>query len=120
MVDQAEESLEVSLSPSDDWQERLEHMTETMRRMSRYTDPAEMVYDYTARMADYLHYDRMLSLTRRGVDEPKFIVARDTDRVERLDPWLDREKLPRCQGGLLGELIHGVEARVFGAFNLRA
>jgi sigma-B regulation protein RsbU (phosphoserine phosphatase) len=112
MPEEVEESMEVIISPASDWQDRLKHITETMRRMSRYTDPSEMVLDYTNRMGDYLHYDRMLSLTRRGVEPPSFIVARDNLRKQFIDPWKEREKLPVLRGGLLGSLIYGDEPRL--------
>ena len=90
-----------------DWRERLELVTGTMRDMSREADPAAVVDLYTERMARMVQYDRMLSLSRRGVDPPEFVVARCSDWDTVPDPWKERERLPVLEGGLLGALVGG-------------
>ncbi|MFQ5491323.1 MAG: hypothetical protein ACE5GE_11430 [Phycisphaerae bacterium] len=53
------------------WQERLQAVVQTMREMSRQTDPAEMVQAYEVRMQQILRRDRSISLSRRLLEPPK-------------------------------------------------
>jgi sigma-B regulation protein RsbU (phosphoserine phosphatase) len=99
------------------WQERLTHISDTMRSISMHTDPQEMVAAYSSRMEGLLDIDRFLSLSRRGVDAPKFLVTRDSEREEKKNPWKQREQLPVVEGGLLWELMDAGEARVFNNFD---
>lgn len=88
------------------WQERLDFIVETMREVSRHSEPHAMVEAYSQRMRTD-QFGRMLSLSRRGVEPPKFILARDTLWKEQPSPWRERDKLPRIEGGLLGEIMFG-------------
>ena len=92
-----------------DWQERLDHIMETMRTISRHEDPQEMVATYGLRMSDLAPSDRHLSVSRRGVKPPGYLIARDSDRKEQWNPWHDRDQLPRLEGGILGQMIYGNE-----------
>ena len=47
------------------WQQRLKFIVETMREMSRQSDPQIMVSNYYKRMNQLLPTDGWLSLTRR-------------------------------------------------------
>lgn len=92
------------------WQERLGYIVDTMREVSRHAEPHAMVDAYAQRMRTDL-FGRMLSLSRRGVEPPKFILARDSSWENQPSPWNEREKLPRMEGGLLGEIMFGNEVR---------
>jgi sigma-B regulation protein RsbU (phosphoserine phosphatase) len=92
------------------WQERLDHLVETMREVSREKEPRAMVEAYSKRMRTEL-FGRMLSLTRRGVEPPNFILARDTLWEHQPDVWRERDKLPRFEGGFLGDLMFGNKVR---------
>jgi sigma-B regulation protein RsbU (phosphoserine phosphatase) len=92
------------------WQDRLDHLVDTMREVSRHKEPRAMVEAYSQRMRTEL-FGRMLSLTRRGVEPPQFLLARDTQWTEHPDPWSERHKLPRFEGGFLGELMFGNKVR---------
>jgi sigma-B regulation protein RsbU (phosphoserine phosphatase) len=99
------------------WQERLEHLVETMRAVSREREPRAMVEAYSQRMRTEL-FGRMLSLTRRGVEPPRFLLARDTLWERQPDPWSERDRLPRLEGGLLGELMFGNKVRYVADLSL--
>ena len=92
------------------WRDRLDYIVETMRQVSRHTEAAAMVRTYQSRMRG-ANFSRMLSLSRRGVTPPKFVLARDTSWSVQPDPWKEREKLPVMEGGYLGELAYANEAR---------
>lgn len=106
--------------PPDDWQERLTLIVETMRDMSRHTDPQEMVRAYGERMRFLLPDSRRLSLSRRGLSSPQYRITRSTTWTEEINPWRDKDRLPLLDGGILGELIYCGEPQVFDEFQLAA
>lgn len=95
-----------------DWRQRLSHIVETMRDVSHQTDPTEMVRIYRGRMAELARVDGFLSLSRRGLEPPAYLVARSSTWEREPDPWTERDALPVLEGGLLGELIHSNEPRL--------
>jgi sigma-B regulation protein RsbU (phosphoserine phosphatase) len=99
--------------PSDDWQERLALIVETMRDMSRQTDPQEMVRAYGERMRQLIPGSQRLSLSRRGLSFPQYRVTRSTTWTEEINPWRDKDRLPLFEGGVLAALIYEGEPRVF-------
>jgi sigma-B regulation protein RsbU (phosphoserine phosphatase) len=105
---------------ADDWQERLALIVDTMRDMSRHSDPQEMVRAYGERMRQIIPDSRRLSLSRRGLAFPRYRVTRSTTWTEDINPWREKDRLPMFEGGLLAELIYGGEPRVFDEFQLAA
>jgi phosphoserine phosphatase RsbU/P len=94
------------------WRERLERVVEMMREMSEQTDPQAMVSAYTARLREIMPAYRLISLSRRNLTPPQYRITRSTMWATPINPWLEREKLPLLEGGLLGELIYGNEPRI--------
>src|SRR5262249_59950814 len=99
--------------PPEDWQERLAVIVETMRDMSRHTDPQEMVRAYAERMSRFVPDARRLSLSRRNLSWPHYRITRSTTWSEEINPWKQPDRLPLFAGGILAELIYGGERRVF-------
>src|ERR1700757_4370830 len=85
-----------------DWQERLAFIVETMRDMSRQTDPQAMVRAYGTRMRQLMQTDRTVSLSRRDLPRPKYRITRSSLWKEEVNPWQNKERLPVLEGGLLG------------------
>jgi sigma-B regulation protein RsbU (phosphoserine phosphatase) len=98
--------------PSRDWQARLAHTVETMREMSRQTDPQAMVAAYRDRVRTVIRYDHSISLSRRDMKAPSYRITRDTRWKEDINPWQDKHRLPVLAGGLLGELLYRDEPRI--------
>jgi phosphoserine phosphatase RsbU/P len=98
---------------TEDWQKKLSIIVETMRDMSRQTDPQEMVRAYGERIQQFLPIDRRLSLSRRGLSYPYYRITRSTTWTENVNPWQNKDRLPLLQGGLLAKLIYGDEPQVF-------
>lgn len=96
-----------------DWETRLAIIVETMRDMSRHTDPQEMVRTYGQRIQQFFPTDRRISLSRRGLAYPHYRITRSTTWPEEVNPWHERDRLPLLQGGFLAELIYGEEPQVF-------
>ncbi|GMU22340.1 MAG: hypothetical protein AMXMBFR13_24260 [Phycisphaerae bacterium] len=99
---------------SDDWRERLDLVVQTMREMSRQTDPQQMVRAYSARMRQLNPTDRMVAVSRRDLEPPKYRITRSSIWKEDINPWRELDRLPLLEGGLLGELLYGDEPRIIG------
>jgi sigma-B regulation protein RsbU (phosphoserine phosphatase) len=102
------------------WRERLAVIVDTMREMSRQTDPQQMVRAYVARMAQVIQRDRFMTLSRRENDYPAIVITRDSERQTEINPWTQRDRLPVVRGGLLAELIYGDEPRIIDELEVPA
>jgi len=94
------------------WQERLASIVDAMREMSLQTEPGEMVRAYGARVGALIPAARRISLSRRGLKSPRYRITRSSTWTETIDPWKEKDRLPLLEGGLLGDLIYGDEARL--------
>ena len=103
-----------------DWRERLDHIVETMRELSRQTDPQEMVRLYSERMRAMMPRSRFVSITRRGLEPPKYRIARTDLWDDQPNPWTERDKLPVLEGGLMGQLLYGDEPRMIDELDVAA
>jgi len=95
-----------------DWEERLATVVATMSEMSLQDDPQAVVRSYGARMRELLPVDRWLSLSRRGLEAPRYRITRSSTWTEEVDPWKQKDRLPLLEGGLLAELIYGDQPRL--------
>ena len=92
--------------------ERLALVTETMRELSRQTDPQNMAKVYLRHLRQLLPNDGLVAVSRRDLPSPHYRVTRSSRWKEEIDPWLQREKLPVVTGGILGDLLYGNEPRI--------
>src|SRR5262245_60636838 len=97
-----------------DWQKTMALIVATMREMSRQTDPQAMVRVYAKNARQLLPIDRSLSLSRRGLEAPKYRITRSSLWKDEINPWKEKDRLPILEGGLLGSLIYGDEPRIIG------
>ena len=95
-----------------DWRQRLAMITEMMREMSLQDDPQAMVRSYGERVRRLMPSDGWVSLSRRGLEPPRYRITRASIWTEPIDPWKQKDRLPLLEGGLLGELLHGDEPRI--------
>ena len=96
----------------EEWLKRLAQITETMREMSTHTNPQAMVASYGRRVREMMPSDRWISLSRRGLEFPKYRITRSSTWTEAVNPWKQKDQLPLLEGGLLGDLIYGDEPRI--------
>ncbi|MEX2187090.1 MAG: hypothetical protein WD875_09865, partial [Pirellulales bacterium] len=94
------------------WRQRLDIVVDTMRDMSRQTDPQAMVRAYVEKIRQIVPVDSGLSLSRRDLAWPKYRITRSTTWEEDINPWKEKHRLPLLSGGLLAELIYGDEPRI--------
>ena len=101
-----------------DWRDRLAHVVETMREMSRESDPQEVVRAYGARMRGVMATDGYMAISRRGLEYPRYRITRFSGWEGEINPWTQKDRLPILDGGLLGELIYGDEPRIVDQIEL--
>ena len=89
------------------WRARLAVSVEVMRELSRSTDPQEMYAVFARRMAQLFPVSRHLTITRRGLRNPEYRVARYSLWKDPANPWKEAHRLPVHHGGLLAELLYG-------------
>lgn len=95
-----------------DWRERLAYLDTTMREISREDDPQAMVRSYGSRIRKLMPAGRWLSLSRRGLEWPRYRITRSSAWTEEVNPWQQSGRLPMLDGGLLGTLLYGDEPRL--------
>src|SRR4030095_6104500 len=47
-----------------------------------------------------------VSLSRRGVEPPFFLITRSSRFTQHYNPWTQRDLLPRLSGGIVGEIAY--------------
>jgi len=97
---------------SGNWRRNLDHIVETMREMSLQDDPQGMVHVYGRRMRQFQQTDGFVSLSRRGLEFPKYRITRSSQWTAEIDPWKEKDRLPLLEGGLMGELLYGDVPRI--------
>ena len=94
------------------WRARLALSAEVTRELSRVTDPQEMYAVFARRMSQLFPVSRHLTISRRGLRNPDFRVARFSQWQNPINPWKEQHRLPIHSGGLLAELLYGDQPRV--------
>ena len=100
------------------WADRLENVTQAMRRVSSITDPQEMVQVYGSWVQSIRPIDRFVSLSRRDLARPYYRITRSglwEEQGRAINPWLERT--PIHDGGLLGDLIYADRATIVHDFD---
>src|SRR6478735_6262251 len=91
------------------WRPKLSDIVDLMKDMSRHTDPQEMVRSYGSKIGELLPIDRRISLSRRGLEAPRFRITRSSTWEGEINPWREKSRLPLLKGGLLSKLIYSDE-----------
>jgi len=88
------------------WQEELAIVDQTMKAISGITDPEELVNIYWEGIGKIITIGNYVSLSRRNVEPPGYLVTRSSRFTEDINPWTQRDRLPLLRGGLLGEIAY--------------
>ncbi len=88
------------------WEEELAIIDRTMRAISGITDPQQLVDVYWDGIGELLPITDYVALSRRGVEPPFYLITRSSRFTEDINPWTQRERLPRLSGGVLGEIAY--------------
>lgn len=100
------------------WRARLAVSVEVMRELSRASDPQEMYAVFARRMMQLFPVSRHLTLTRRGLRNPDYRVARFSQWKDAVNPWKESHRLPVHSGGLLAELLYGDQPRIIDGLTI--
>jgi sigma-B regulation protein RsbU (phosphoserine phosphatase) len=85
---------------------------EIMREVSLQSDPQRMITLFRRHTATLFGGEGSISLSRRGLEYPKFRITRSTRWPADIDPWKEPERLPVLSGGMLAEFIHHDTAQI--------
>jgi len=88
------------------WQEELAIIDRAMKAISGVMDAEEMVTVYWNHVGELIGVQDYVATSRRDVDPPKYVVTRSSRFTEFINPWTQRDRLPRLEGGLLGEIAY--------------
>jgi sigma-B regulation protein RsbU (phosphoserine phosphatase) len=95
--------------PRKPWQQELEIVDRTMVAISSVSDPEEMVQVYWDGIGELIPSADYTSLSLRGVEPPYYLITRSSRFTRHLNPWTQRDLLPKLSGGLLGELAYAAK-----------
>ena len=87
--------------------ETMAFIVDTMREMSRISDPQVLVQTYGQRMRQIIPVDASVSLSRRELAFPRYKITRSSRWERTVNPWQEGSRLPIFESGLLGELLYG-------------
>ncbi|HEV8290891.1 MAG TPA: PP2C family protein-serine/threonine phosphatase [Tepidisphaeraceae bacterium] len=91
------------------WQEELAIIDHTMKAISDVTDPETFVNIYYNNIGALIPANDYVSVSRRNVPPPFYLITRSSRFKEHFNPWTQRDRLPRLSGGLLGEIVYANE-----------
>lgn len=111
-------SILQDMDPRRPWQDRLRHIVEAMRELSRQTEPERMIEVYASRVQGSIPYERYVGLSRRGLEAPLYRITRSDTWDQHPNPWEQKDKLPLLRSGFLGELLYGDEPVVIDELNV--
>lgn len=97
------------------WREELDEIDRLMRMVSTINDPQEMVRLYGDGVDRIFPCDEFVALSRRDLDPPRYRVTRSS-RMENVDPWRNRDRLPLFDRGMLGDLLYADRPTVIQDF----
>src|SRR5213079_2078938 len=87
-------------------QEELAIIDRTMKAISDVTDPETFVNVYYDNIGSLIPGNDYVSVSRRNVPPPDYLITRSSRFKEHFNPWTQRDRLPRLSGGLLGEIAY--------------
>ena len=100
------------------WEERLRVTVEVMKELSCARDPQTMNQVYARRMSELFPTDRIVSLSRRGLEWPSVKVTRYNLWPDVVNPWRENGRLPIVEGGFFADLIYGNAPLITGELKI--
>lgn len=95
-----------------DWRDEVRFISDLMRDISREQDPQKVAVMYGEKMRTVFPRDRLVTVSRRGLEWPFFRITRNTDWTEEIDPWKQKDRLPLLKGGFVADLLYGNDVRI--------
>lgn len=100
------------MTPDKPWRERLSIVDSLMREVSKVQDPQEVVRLYSTGVRALLPVGKWVAVSRRGLAAPRYRITRYSRWEGQINPWLEKERLPLFDSGLLGELLYAGKVAV--------
>lgn len=95
-------------------EKRLAGVVDLLKETSGHSDdPQKSVLAYANRIRGWSAADRVISISRRGLEAPLVRVTRSTTWKEHIDPWREVDKLPVFDRGFFSRAIHAGTASLF-------
>lgn len=90
------------------WQDETKFIVEFMRELSHQTDPqvAANLYGKRLREGGFFPSDGFLAISRRDLKRPMYRITRSSTWKEAINPWMQKNRLPVFDRGLLSDLIY--------------
>src|SRR5215213_5503277 len=88
------------------WTEELEIIDRTMRAISSISDPEQLISAYWNGISALLPNRDHMAVSRRGVKPPYYLVTRSSRIKGGVNPWKQRDQLPKLSGGIVGEIAY--------------
>jgi phosphoserine phosphatase RsbU/P len=85
---------------------RLQRIDRLVREMSHLDDPDRLIRVFGEQSGALFQHDGLVTISRRGLDAPRFRVTRSWRWREAVNPWAEAERLPVLEGGLLSRLLY--------------
>lgn len=97
-----------------DWQTDLNYIVAMMRDLSQVDDPQQAAQLYSRRIREggLFPVDGYIAVSRRGLEPPQYRITRSFTWKQEINPWLEPQKLPLLDRGLLGELLYSGEPHI--------
>jgi len=89
-----------------------------VREISLHTDPQTMVSFFRQRARSLFGGDGSISLSRRGLDAPRYRITRSTTWTREVNPWKQQHLLPMFHGGVLADLLYEGKPRIISDFRV--
>ncbi|HBN75119.1 MAG TPA: stage II sporulation protein E [Planctomycetaceae bacterium] len=83
---------------------RLEDVTDMMREISKYSDPADIVREYVQRIRQFYPVDRVIALSRPDMNSDEVLYASMGNWDKPVLPWGDLDSFQPLGDGLLKNL----------------
>ena len=101
------------------WREELAIIDRTMKAISDIHDPEELVTVYWDNIGELIKIENYVSVSRRGIEPPDYLVTRSSRFTESINPWTERDRLPKLTGGILGEIAYADQPVVIDDLSAR-
>lgn len=83
-----------------------------MRSISGISDPEELVDAYWSGISQLVKIVHFVAISRRHTEPPEYHITRSSRFTEDVNPWTQRDQLPKLSGGILGEIMAAGRPRV--------
>ncbi len=94
------------MTPDKPWRERLTIVDSLMKEVSKVQDPQEVVRLYSTGVRALLPVGKWVAVSRRGLAAPRYRITRYSRWEGQINPWLEKDRLPLFDSGVLGELLY--------------